>query len=63
MWNVVGILKVKFGKYLKNFNCYNGDDFKLEEDMIMESRKLVVKCIVIVSIGCLFFVGIVLVLE
>lgn len=63
MWNVVGTLKVKFGKHLKNPSRHNGGDFKLEEDMIMESRKPAVKCTVGVSIGRPSFAGIVLVLE
>lgn len=55
--------KSEVGKHLKNPNRHNGGDFKLEEDMIMESRKPAVKCTVIVSIGRPSLAGIVLVLE
>lgn len=63
VWNVVGSLKVNFGNHLKNPNRYNGGDFKLEENMIMESRKPPVKFTVNVSIGRPSLAGIVLVLE
>lgn len=63
VWNVVGSLKVKFGNHLKNPNHNDDGDFKLEENMIMESRKPPVKFTVNVSIGRPSLAGIVLVLE